>query len=88
MTGHAGSRLVPADGVERIGLSRPAAEGLIWDNLPAHTSTTMRAFTARQPDWLTVIQTPRLRPGTERIPVILRVWSRYPCSSIGGGRVS
>ncbi len=34
---------------------------VIWDNLPAHISTTMRAFTAAHPGWLTVIQLPAYR---------------------------
>ncbi len=35
---------------------------VIWDNLPAHISTTMRAFTAAHPGWLTVIQLPAYAP--------------------------
>ena len=29
---------------------------VIWDNLPSHISTTMRAFTTAHPDWLTYQQ--------------------------------
>lgn len=35
---------------------------VIWDNLPTHISTVMRAFTTGHPDWLTVIQMPGYAP--------------------------
>ena len=35
---------------------------VIRDNLPAHLSRKMRAFTAGRPDWLTVIQLPACAP--------------------------
>jgi transposase len=35
---------------------------VIWDNLPLHISSRMRAFTSAHPDWLTVIQLPAYAP--------------------------
>src|SRR2546421_12391516 len=46
---------------ERPSVSRPR-RGLIWDGLPAHRSTDMKAWFATQNSWLQVVPLPGYAP--------------------------